>query len=270
MAKMRVNLFFSDIRGKGWSETYYNMSSSYTLTLTQAKVLADKRRQINGQGVFLEEIRVSDDEVKNDSMIYALPSADQISQYISSAGDVASTALLVRAMSGFQTRRPLYLSGVPDDYTTANGLWTPSTVWQSNYNDFRTELISRRWGIKAILTLQPPNVSVFRIAAMSQNLVTGNTLVQTTTPHNFSPGDLINILGVKGAGGVRGRHVCGSLTVPATTGFDIPNTFILGTPTVFGFAQKVSFVLREIDDATIERVTHRIRGLPFDHSRGRR
>src|SRR5687767_725414 len=97
MALVRALFFFKDSSGKGWSEGIYNTSVNLTEAMVRAAALAHLRVQLLGRGALLTNIRVSDEAVKRDSRVFAVPPGDQaVRASIDDWHDAADLALNVR------------------------------------------------------------------------------------------------------------------------------------------------------------------------------
>lgn len=70
MATFKCSMMFhSDIYG--WSETFYREDTDYTSAFTVFRELAEKRHALNGGGVSLDYVRISDDAIQRDAFVSA-------------------------------------------------------------------------------------------------------------------------------------------------------------------------------------------------------
>lgn len=260
----RVNFFFVATHNRGWSETYYNILTTYNGVMGQAQTLADTRRNLNGTGVGLDEIRVSDDSVKNDSLVYAPPLSDAITAYPTfEEADFSPTSLLCRADSQGVGRRSIFLRGIPDSMTLAGGTWTPSAQWTSNWNLFKAELQRGTWGVK----VQVVPVITVPILLVTQQALTGVLSISSIVASGFRSGDLITIRGVRGVAGLNGKHR--ALLGTDDTTLKINSDLVLKGPAVSGEMFKTTYLISPFAGIIQERLVSRKTGGPFYRPHGR-
>ena len=260
----RVNYFYQDILGKGWSETFFCTLTDYTSVMDRAKMLAPLLINLRGTGVNQIEIRVSDDNVKRDSLVYVAPTADQTTGFPGfEAGEFSDACLLIRMSATPQYRRPLYLAGVPAMYIVNNGQWVPGSAWQAQYQLFVKEMFSGNWGLKNQVIPGSTNPITTFVGQGSTPYVTFGTSVA----HGFVEGTLVNIKGYRGALGLNGRHVVQG--VPSLSSFTINSTQFNVQPKGIPYVYPITYALTPFTNLLQERIVRRKRGRPFDASRGR-
>jgi hypothetical protein len=262
---MRVNFFYRDITGKGWSETFFNTGTQYSTVRALAINLSTLLLNVRGTGVILDELRVSDDNAKRDSTIYVPSDADSKTQFPSFLeGDFADVALLCRLEATEANRRSLYLSGIPDVMTLQNGIFKPTATWIDQFGFLRNELFKNGWAQKCLSPTGMPN----QVVLITQNVVSGDYVLTTLNPHGFTPGQLVNVTGARETPGVNGRHIVKAVGNPSQ--FQFKSTSFLGNWTGITFVQGVSFVLKTFTLMTYERLVEHKRGKPIGSSHGRR
>jgi hypothetical protein len=253
---IRATIFFQ-FGITGWSETYYSVFTSLDSALARVERLTDLRVNLMPETVQITYQRVSDDAVFRDAFVDALakngtfPDAD--------GSDAAFVSLLVRLSSGNQTKRSLFLRGIPDTLIV-NGLFQPSATWLNAWRAFSNELKSA-WAISGYNPLVSPASVLF---------ITDAGGVTTLGAHGLSVGQTCRFRNVR--------------CEPTTSG----KTFIVTTvinPTAFtvaGWAPRPAIqqakaqvfpnfkVLLNIDSARYERIVSRRVGRPFGLSLGRR
>jgi hypothetical protein len=284
--------FFFEFSDYGWTESYwYNYGGeNLALAVPIAENLAKKRMALNGIGVSLPEIRVSDDLVYRDSL-YSLNSyitasdASQVPGNVAQAGNLTLVkpadpvppqdiydAIQVR-MEGTQTyRRIMYLRGGPNDiYTNPPGpVFTPA---YSNAFSTWVSALEASWAFrvqnKAGIYQQLPIVQVIPGAGGAPGSI--NLGVAPA----WGVGFLVRVGGFRGYAGIRGKYRVASLAgnVVTLTGF-LPPTI---PPNVFGYAQLISNdasqgqpAYQGITAVKAETQTHRSTGRPSFGPRGRR
>lgn len=262
---MRVNFFYHDKIGKGWSETFYNSNTNYNTVKALAINLSTPLLNVRGTGVFLDEARVSDDSKKRDSLVYTPSLADsQTQNAFFLEGDFAEVALLCRLEATETNRRSLYLSGIPDVMTLDNGVFKPTPTWETAFDQLRQELFKNGWSQKCIVPPVTPN----QIILITQNAVTGDISCQCRAVHGFTPGQLVNITGFRDTPGLNGRHIVKTATPTDTFSFKskVFFTFAQG----IGFASALTFNLKTFTRVAYERLVEHKRGKPIGSSVGRR
>lgn len=260
----RATLFFSDDHNYGWSETFFNSLTSHSGVLNQAKFLATDRKNLNGTGVYLTDIRVSDDEQKRDSSLFQPNLPDQLTSFPSfGAHDIANTCLLHRLEAGPNNRRNLYMRGIPDLFTTGGGNWAPNAQWWANWHAWQQRMFNGNWGVK-VANYGPAEV----LTLVSQSPTSGALTISTVAAHGYAVGSIINISGARKSPGVNGRHTVQA--VPSPTSFTIASNYVFKGFNGPAVAKSVTFSLVAFSSVESERLTHRITGVPFVKHRGRR
>ena len=265
MPQLRATFFFKDSGGYGWSETIHSTKPDLTACLAAASSLAAFRISCLGGTSYLPFVRVSDDEVKRDSLIFKVPPGDMFNT--SAAGtssDIANTSLTVRLSSTPLRRRTLYMRGIPDDVVKNSGLYTPSQNFQGAFDQWFIQLKTDAWAIRGKSGVALPHT----IGLIAQNGTSGDIAVTTLDPHGLAQNDTIVIRGVKGATALNGTWRVFHVT--DTTNFTLKSQSILKIWTGQGTVTKQAMDLLNITDGEIMGVSHRIAGRPFDSHRGRR
>jgi hypothetical protein len=273
MAVIRATWFFKDDAGYGWTESLHLQSSVATLAdaLKAAISLGDIRRKMMGQGVLLYYIRVSDDLVRGDSMIYQVPLGN-VGNTSTHAGnhDNANLCILFsfRNADGI-TRAPYYVRGQEDD-VIQNGKYVGTASFVQNASDWYNNIITvaplltNPWGIKKKDPLNIPH----DIIAVVQDPATGIVTITTSTPTPYAANTAITIRGMKGAIQLNGNWAIRALVNPSQ--FTIVLNRLMGFPTAFGSVSGIGFTIVPINSIQLRRAGHRIAGRPSDSPVGRR
>jgi hypothetical protein len=279
MAMIRMQMFFTEegsgSRGAGWSETHYSFNKvTLTTALADLQTLAEKRVQMLGNQVVCTYLRVSDDEVFNDSQVARGPVPTVVGgvpfynpafapTVPDTAADFAYSVALVRITGDTDFyRRSLYLSGNPDVSQNINNPTPVGAAWLIAFDDWHLTMVNGSYGFK-VLQQGPANPR--RVITV---IVLG--VITTQTPHGFVVGDLVKVSRVRGTGNLpNGKWRVA--TVPDAThftlqGWDFAN-FIYDRG---GIAQKQVYVLTKDTEVFLRRFGSHRRGRPFDSPVGRR
>lgn len=263
MPVIRSTFFFKQLKW-GWSETLFSTAGTREVALQQAKDYLPVRVRLNGFETTCEYVRISDDLIKRDSLIWAPPTEDQKSRLITAGeSDIPNTCVVIRLQADPVGRRTLSMRGIPDRIIATGGLFTPGGVWSDQFRTWRTEIVSGRWGIKVKDQTQP-QVAIDAIAFDLPTLVTTVTLAQN---HTIGVGELVQLGGQLPTPELRG------LFRTIHTGanfFKIKTPFLVPAYTNFAWARKVVYGVATISDAVALRASHRTAGRPFDSPVGRR
>lgn len=265
MAQIRATFFMRNQRGYGWSETLFSTRANLVEVMADAILLFPKRVNCNGNDVNLYWIRVSDDEIKRDSLVYPVPEGNQQSKN-RDLGDSedANTCLDVQLKAGLLHRRFIYMRGIPDNCITVGGAFTPTPAFTPNFGIWGAALTAGPWGLKYLNTV---NAQV-NIAGMVQDGTTGFVTVTTAAAHGLVAGDYVNVTGIQGATRARGVHRV--LSAPTATTFTYKIKLIMQPYVAFGQTRKVATTVESFNFAQPLRVSRRDTGAPFDRPRGRR
>lgn len=265
MARNRITFFFRSTRGYGWSETYFTTAASLNGAMTNAKAILPTRVNLNGRGVFLEFIRVSDDEVRRDSQIYVVPRADrEIKARSAGDGDIANTCVDVRIEAGDTKRRTLFLRGIPDDICLDNGSFVPTPAWNANFGAFSAALGMNQIAVRVRTDVSPQ----FVIANVGTSGPTGLVTITTQAATGFVLNDVVNIRQVLGATQVRGLQRV--VTIIDATNFQVRVARVVKPYLGGGLVVKNGYALLGISALHALRCSHHNAGRPFDSPRGRR
>lgn len=261
----RATFFFKNRNGAGWTETLYSQAAGMQLVQNEAIALIPARVGLLGRGAALKFIRVSDDLIKRDSLIYVVPTDDGApkSRQTDDA-DIANTCLLLRVESGFTKRRSLFLRGVPDEITQDNGVYTPPAAFTAALNAYRIIVVGGTWAIK----IRGDSGAVSNITNVSTVGPTGLVTITTAANHGFNMNDVVNIRGVLGATQVRGLQKV--VTTASPTTFDIRVNRVVRPYLGAGNVVKNDYTLVDISGLVPVRCSHHNAGRPFDSPVGRR
>lgn len=266
MSLNRVLFFLKDDNGYGWTEAIYHNGGNLDQSMNSAKELLPLRVRLNGLGTYLYKIRVSDEEIQGDSVVYFVPPGDQIpSGAHLDDHDNPNLCMLVRLDTAVSpiVRRSLYLRGFADKYVI-NGKFTPDGGWTGPFNRWRNQLRADGWS----LIRTKPGAITHDIFNYVQDASANTVAITTSTPHGFTAGMGITITGSRGPGVPRG--VFRVAAINSVTSFTINYFRLMGNVLQKGKVKKFDKDLVAIGEAQVTRVGHRISGSPSDAPRGRR
>ena len=264
-ALIRATFFFEDVNKHGWTETIYNMQPTLDAVMFRAKTLVELRRNLLGTTAKLTFIRVSDDLVKRDSLIYQLPPGNQTSRSGAATGaDIANASLVVRLNSTALIRRTLYMRGFPDSINVNSGQYVPDAAFNQGFDDWIAELVVGSWACRT----KDQTVTFVSIAGIVQDAVTGNLTITTTAPHLFLLTTPITIKGCRGCPVVNGSYSLVSITNAQQ--FVIAFRSLIPVYLGGGLTGRLGYTLSAILDGEVRRISHRNAGRPFDSPVGRR
>jgi hypothetical protein len=284
--------FFFEFSDYGWTESYwYNYGGSdLNLALPIAQNLAKKRMALNGLGVSMPAIRVSDDQVYRDSL-YSSTSYITASDISQVPGNVAQGGALtlvkpilnappqdcydsieIRMEGGASYRRYMYLRGAPNSvFTNPPGPNFPPeyiagfSTWASALEASWLFRVQNKDGNFA----QLPIVQVIPGAGGADGSINMGVIPA------WANGNLIRVGGFRGYAGIRGKYRISNAAgaVITLTGFKPPSI----PPNVFGYGQLISTdasqgqpKYQNITNVIAETQTHRVTGRPSFGPRGRR
>lgn len=149
--------FFFKSSGQGWTESWYVRDVvDYDALLKLGKDYAPLRAALLGIGGSLEYVRISDDEVKRETLVYQCPVKDGTSSYFVDSTkdriDQGWMRALLRCEGTPFYRKSWMLAGLPDrvfDRSWANGL-DPTTGWIAPLNNLVTYIKAKQFGFKAM------------------------------------------------------------------------------------------------------------------------
>jgi hypothetical protein len=265
MAIYRATFFFTDTNGYGWSETFFNQGVTLEAVRDVAKQLVPRRVAILGRGVRLRFLRVSDDLIKRDSLIYDVPSEDgQLKDPNIDTSDLANTCVWCRLQATAMVRRPFPLAGIPDNVVQPSGAFNQDAAWMTAFQAWTNAVKNGGWAIKAKNTAVPQ----FAIVTIQQDAATGDITIEHAGANQFVQNDAIQIKGVRGATQCNGLFYVFKVTAP--TFLVIKSRRLINPYTGGGTVGKVGFTLNNITEISPRRSGTRKRGRPFDSPIGRR
>ncbi len=260
----KVNFFLKETdAGAGWSETYYYSSVDLPNVLVKAIVLAKKRLACLPFSVALPYVRVADDAIQRDSLVYVPPAIYGALNQPDQQVDVPWNAILCRLSSGSLYRRQLYLRGAPDSLIVEpeNLLGLPS--FTTPFNAFLKELSTANWAIRCFdrgpaNPVKPINQIAKLVTPVKINL----------PAHGWNTGDKVRI----SHSAYRPVNAAWPIAVVDADNFVLLNSTVAPPLDIFGSgtAHRLVVVYEPIDQAIPVRQTKRNTGRPFDLLRGRR
>lgn len=228
MALQKATFFFKDIEwGAGWTASLYKNSSNLPDLLTSAKSLANVWKNILGDGVHINYIRVSEDGMNGDSLIDTKVykrEAKEIGDDIENLHDDADcpwTSILLRCEANAQYRKNLFLRGVPDRIMGREmGSVTRGEVdpdFQKAFQKWKAKVTGDGWGFKHYK--RPPDQATVAV----QNVIGGTPIRVVSAGHGLVVGDRFLLTGAKylpqSHGGKAGPS--GEYTVSAVNGNEL-------------------------------------------------
>lgn len=262
---LRATFFFKDDQDYGWSETLFSTLTDIAVCRDRARLLVPFRVACLGTGVSLAYVRVSDDYIKRDSLIYAVPErSSKQSGLLLGPSDIANTCLTIRLQASPLGRRTLSMRGIPDKEVANSGAYIPDADFNAALAAYFTQLTTQAWAIRSRVIPTPAN----KIANLVQNPVTGEITVSCQNAHGLTAGDPAVIRGCKGVSFVNGIWPVFSTIGP--NAFSFRSNRILGTYLGGGTVAPLSYAVAPITSGQVIRASHRIAGRPFDSHRGRR
>jgi len=205
MGRLKATMIF--VQGQyGWTESYFKANASPDLQtdMDSLKILAVKRIPLSGQQTTIDYLKVSDEEVSRDSLLFS---------YIANGGnpphgtsgkdsDVRFTAALIRRQNANHTKTSnLLLRGVWDDVINASGFNSNDTAWRPLFNAFAGELTSTAsgWGFPAKDTATSKKVVISNVTQNVNGQLVFTVPATTFAGPPWGYKSKVFISGVKGA-----------------------------------------------------------------------
>jgi len=213
MAIIRVTLFF-ELRGYGWTESYYREGPSIDTGnyFVVSDRLAQKRAKMLGAQGLLKYLRWSEEGVQRDSLGITYP-AGGLPGTLSEPAGAPQLALLTRMRNPTARKLKLtYLRGIWDSVSKDGGAYSPSTAFTAYFDDWKASLIQDSWGwVGATTTTKADVTAVVANANGSVNVTVESPLFSGVYPFNTT----VRLSGVQGARQINGVQSVKALT--ATT-----------------------------------------------------
>lgn len=263
MAVIRANFFFK-IGENGWTETFYSTKPTLEGALADAWIAGRKLRDMKASDCEWFAYRVSDDEVKGDSLLESVPMAARFNQRAGlGTMNAAWDAAEIRLEAGTMKRRVYAARGLEDNCFQGGAfLYTGNLA--AKYPAFQAEMISGKWGIRAQSTLAP-RIIISQFAAGP-----GTTLLvlTTATPHNLETNDMAYVGGPDRTGLLRGFYRV--IKVDANTLW-IRSAAVINLLVGLFYIRKVTYAVVPFDKCSdVLRAGKRDTGRPSFGPRGRR
>jgi uncharacterized protein with HEPN domain len=255
----------------GWTETWYNTAENLGQIMVNAVAVAVARANLLGLGSQIEAIRVSDDNIVNDSIVDFTAFGPTDGTVKLQPRDSPWNALLCRANSGTLYRRQLWLRGIPDAWITVDPItltYTLSPTFLRLFNTFTGVLTKNNFQIKALAkeaVLAPVRI----ITQVAQDV---SQVFRITAPaHGFANTNEVRIYGVKGQNVTQVNGVWHVYDVTADT-FLVPEPVGIGQLLYKGGGKvkKRVYSYYNINSLTYLRVSKHNTGRAFFVTRGRR
>lgn len=202
----------------GWSESYYRNpgSDSLAATMVAARALALKRIKLSGLQTKLSYVKVSNELVARDNLLFSYGQIDGTLPTGTSThnSDSRFAALICKRQNVTNTATSLLLlRGIWDDLVTAEGFLSLNADWVAVWSAFMAEYVGtvpgsgNGWGFNA---KDVPGSSRPLILNLTQAL-TGQIIITTTAPLPGAPAvgtkKRVYVSGVLGCPSVNGQQV---------------------------------------------------------------
>lgn len=158
----KVQFVFKMQPQASFSEVWYTTDTDYPPLMVSAKAYLKLRKEMLGYGCNCQEVRISDDNVKGDSLIYVPVNKDGTSSlYTNSADkcDKAGMAVETRIEGGPGHRRILAMRGAPDslfESDQANGIDIGFHGWFGAFQAWHDFLVGSKFVIRHVTAVGPP------------------------------------------------------------------------------------------------------------------
>jgi hypothetical protein len=181
--------FFDRNSGQGWTESWYHQTTDLPQLLLLAKDYAKERFELLGAGQAINYIRVSKDDVPNDSRVFRNGPYSQRNVIIVDgkpddglAADNPWQTVLIRCEGTGNRRKFMFMRGVPDRIIVnpPGPVIIGDPVYGQLFRSWRTLVLGKGWGWKANVAFTPPG------AVISALVVGGGTLT-VTVPAGGAP-----------------------------------------------------------------------------------
>lgn len=259
----RITFFFES--GKfGWTETVYAVANDLTSTMALALTLFPKRRDLGASDVNLVAVRVSDDDVRGDSLFHSVPFGQQRNlaggpKEVNQHPDGVEIRLTATPLA----RRIFILRGIEDAIQNA-GILIPNGAWNVNFPLWRAAMTSGQFGLKA----KADNPAGSFVLSMTNDFVLGRITIDTVDPIPlFFTGDLVYLGGGRNAPGLRGFW---RITKVGASRFYINSRAVVSNITGVWYTRKATYQVRAITAVDVGRLGTRRTGRPSLGPRGRR
>lgn len=259
----------------GWSESWYKTLSSgeYTQALNATSDLAKLRYKLLGDGVQIEELRVSDVLKTRDSLV-------SFPQGLFGFNGVLSgnpwDGLLCRLDAGPFHRRGLILRGIPDDWVSfksVSQLFTDHPLLFSGWVAYRDHLVNSGWQLRVILTEDEAFVASTRTLTLSADLA---NVAIAAPPAGWKPGTKLRLRAFN-TPDPRDKRTVNRVTVIKSIDDDGAAVLSILASDLWGEVEGVEGTVIEqtigyatLTAGTMERTGHRDTGRAFFVSAGRR
>lgn len=271
MATYKITFIFGADK-QGWSELWYVDANDIQTAGLRGLEVASSRKGLLGTGSVLEAIRVSDEAIRNDSLIQLTPPVAAGPGVGNAIRDTPGNAWLCRIQAGALYRRQLWLRGIPDSWIvwdqTLRKYEIPA-ILQARFDAFRDALVAKTFRIRA--TEKSPTVNPLKpITAIAAD--PSGVWKMTSPVHGLANQDYVRISGTKGSNVKQFRGIWQIFGVTADT-FFIPLVVVPTSPVWYiggGMVQRRTTSYKVIDGGTLLRPALRRTGRAFFVPAGRR
>lgn len=268
--------FFFNSGKQGWSERYWYPSNVELATLAvPARELLRYRSKMLCRGVEIPFAYLSYDDVFRDVLPIELPLVNAEGYWnnaITSNPEQPNVALAVRCYSGTRAGKFIYLSGIPDTTVAYPPLYAPvmTGAFKSAFEAYLERLLTI-WGWKGVsydVGISP----LTTITTLAQG--SGEWVATVASAAGFLSGKTVRLFDGNFTGPVNARpnrnyritNIAGNVITLAWGTFDGSAVGYLGG----GKLQMENPAIFTIDNAVIEKITTRKRGVGWSRPLGRR
>lgn len=264
-----VSVLFSFLqRNYGWTEKYFRNGGSSPMidTYPRAIALFQKRMQLSGKETEAQYIRISQEGVQGDSLLFAVE-AGTIPPNPVYESDTPTTCVLMQLRDATnQWRKNIFIRGIWEKVATLGGRYTPDAEYVSRVNAYIAQLKTDGWGWMA--SERPATVR--NIASIEQ--VAGGTIKITTSDGTWANDQIGKSINVRLSRVVGSANLNGQLIVVPTSAniaYSLRAIAILPVTPGTGRMRYTTQTLKQVDNGGVTRIGERRTGRPILQPRGR-
>lgn len=254
--------FFLNMPSSGWTETFYMDAASPTDVAAKASALAKARIGLCGQGVAIENVRISDEAVKRDYGLFPLQFGSESDSTDPSGHVKGFQALVVNLIHGAYRNR-LYMRGIKMSDYLGDKKVNVDSGFVSNFNNWKSRLKVDGWLMRTQKRFEPgTNYNILGATTATPSVITVQAGLAATS------GDQLVVTGLKPSSmGLNSTWFCDKVD---DTHFSLRGSVGEGTYLGGGVVRKRELQYISIDDCAIIKETSRKSGKNSGQSVGRR
>lgn len=253
--------FFFNLPSSGWTERYFMSAADPTVVAAKAQDLAKARIGLCGEGVAIENVRISDEAVKRDYGLFPLSFGTEADSTEPTGHSKSFQALVINLVSG-QYRNRVFLRGIGMANYLGDKKVNVMSDFTSKFNNWKSRLKSDGWLMRVQSRFEANvNYAITNITTATPPVVTFAAGLGIAT------GDQAVLTGVKGMKAANGTFFVNKLTdTTLSLRGVVPDQDYIGA----GSIRKKSLIYLPINDCTIIKETSRKAGKNSGQSVGRR